>query len=369
MPFRVKPLLRADIAGAAALPATSLLLAAAIAGCGGSRHGSSSTTPGAAVTFLNNYVRPNGRVTRLDQGNDTVSEGQAYGLLLAEAAGDDGTFGRIWRWTRDHLRQPNGLFAFHANAAGQVLDPQPASDADLIIAWALLRYRGPGSPAYHQEGRQVANAILTHEVTTGPDGARLLTAGPWATGRPASLNPSYWSLPALASLASLTGNPRWRRLADAAVSATRHLTRDGRLLPSDWAELTAAGQLRSEPAPNGGQPQTQYGLDAQRTVVWFAVSCDPQAKALATRWWEILRQRQRSRALALRPDGGVLNSTPAVLPLVASSAAARAAGDSGASQRLLRRAGEQQRKSPTYYGGAWAALGAYLVAEPVLRVC
>lgn len=335
--------------------------------CGGSRHGGPRTAQQrAAVAFLKDYVRQNGRVARPDQGNDTVSEGQAYGLLLAAIAGDDAAFGRIWRWTHDHLRQPSGLFAFHANAAGQVLDPQPASDADLIIAWALLRYRGPGAAGYHQQGRLVADAMLAHEVTTGPGGVPLLAAGPWATGRPASLNPSYWSLPALSGLASLTGNQQWRRLADAAVSVTRRLTLGGRLLPPDWAELTAAAELRSEPAPNGSQPQTQYGLDAQRTVVWFAASRDPRAKALATRWWGLLRQGQRSQAVALRPDGGVLNPAPAVVPLVASSAAAHSAGNAAASQRLLRLAGEQQRKSPTYYGGAWAALGASLVGAPAL---
>src|SRR5207237_303384 len=60
----------------------------------------------------------------------------------------------------------------------------------------------------------------------------------------------------------------WRAMAAGAVSLTRSLTRNGRLLPPDWAELTAAGALRPEPAPNGSQPQTQYGLDAQRTVAW-----------------------------------------------------------------------------------------------------
>jgi endoglucanase len=48
---------------------------------------------------LASYVRPDGRVARPDQGDDTVSEGQAYGLLLAEANGDDATFRRIWGWT------------------------------------------------------------------------------------------------------------------------------------------------------------------------------------------------------------------------------------------------------------------------------
>src|SRR5215472_14856734 len=73
------------------------------------------------AAFLATYVQPDGRVTRPDQGGDTVSEGQAYGLLLAEVAGDNGAFGRIWRWTHDHLQLPNGLFAYRADPAGRVL--------------------------------------------------------------------------------------------------------------------------------------------------------------------------------------------------------------------------------------------------------
>jgi endoglucanase len=111
----------------------------AVVGCGGG-----GRTPGGqqgpAAAFLASYVQPDGRVSRPDQGDDTVSEGQAYGMLFAEAARKEGTFGRIWRWTRDHLSREDGLFAFHADRTGRVLDQQAASDADLLIAWALLRY-------------------------------------------------------------------------------------------------------------------------------------------------------------------------------------------------------------------------------------
>jgi len=343
-------------------------LAAAAAGCGGAATAASPQQQ-AAAAFLAKYARPDGRVARLDQGGDTVSEGQAYGMLLAEVAGDDAAFGRIWGWTRDHMRLGNGLFAFHANAAGKVVSQQAASDADLLIAWALLRYHGPDAASWHRDGRQVAAAILAHEVTTGPGGTPILAAGPWATGRPASLDPSYWSLQALQGIAQATGGKQWRRLAAGTVALTRQLTRDGRLLPPDWAELTAAGVLRGEPAPDGSVPQTQYGLDAQRTVVWFAASCDQRARALAARWWPLLRPAGRAQALALHPDGAILNATPSVLPLVAAAAAAKAAGDSAASQRLLRQATAAQRSHPTYYGGAWQALGSALLSGASLGAC
>jgi endoglucanase len=323
------------------------------------------------ASFLHTYVEPNGRVNRPDQGNDTVSEGQSYGLLLAEAMGRDDLFNRIWRWTRVHLQLPDKLFAWHANAAGQILSPEPASDADLVIAWALLRYEGPGAVTLHRDGRQVANAILAHEVTTGAHGMPILTAGPWATGRPATLDPSYWSLPAMTGLARLTGDREWQRLADSALVLTRQLTRGGRLLPPNWAELTPTHQVIPESAPNanGSEPEAEYGLDSQRTVAWFAVSCNPQARMLAARWWRLLRFRDRDQALALRLNGRVLTSDPGVLPLVAAASAAHAAGAKGISLRLLSLAAAQQRRYPGYYGGAWAALGPLLIRSRVLGGC
>lgn len=344
----------------------------AFTGCAGPsaprKPADSGVTP-ATDSFLRTYVRPDGQVVRLDQGGDTVSEGQAYGMLLAEAAGNTARFRDIWTWTRDHLRLADGLFAYHASGTGHVISRQPASDADVLIAWALLRFSGPGQAQYHAEGRQVARAILEHEVTRGPSGQPVLAAGPWATGRPASLNPSYWSLPALQDIGTITGVAEWHELAATAVAMTQKLTSGGQLLPPDWAALQASGTLRSEPSPSGTQPQTEYSLDAQRVVVWFAASCDPAARALAARWWPLLQPADRSDALALQPTGTVLAADPAVLPLVASAAAAKAANDGRAAQRLLLRAAGQQRSSPTYYGGAWAALGPVLLTGSALGTC
>lgn len=337
------------------------------AGCGSNTGPAPPQQP--AARFQDAYVMPDGRVARINQGGDTVSEGQAYGMLLAEAAGNYDTFAQIWKWTRDHLQLGDGLFAWHANVAGKIISDQPASDADLLIAWALLRYRGPRAATLHRNGSQVAKAILAHEVTTGPGATPILAAGPWATGRPASLNPSYWSLPAFQDLARLTGDQMWHRLAVGAVTTVSDLTRNGQLLPPDWAELTASGVLRPEPAPDGSQPQTQYGPDAQRTVVWFAASCDPRARKLAARWWLLLRRGDHGQALALHPAGTVLDPSPEVLPMVASAAAAKVAGDGAVAQRLLQRARAHQQAHPTYYGGAWDALGQALLRSSALSTC
>jgi endo-1,4-beta-D-glucanase Y len=358
-----RSLIRTHLTGAAFVAA----LAVASSGCGGGSGASPSatarsTSPAASATaaataFLDAYVRADGRVVRTDQGGDTVSEGQAYGLVLAQAAGEDATFAKIWQWTRTHLQRGDGLLSYHADASGRVLDPQPASDADLLIAWTLLRATGPDAAALHADGRRVAAAVLAEETTRAPDGGLLLTAGPWATGRPATLNPSYWALPVLRDLGSLTADRRWDDMAAAAVSSTSQITDGGRLLPPDWAALPASGAARPEPSPNGGQGQPQYGLDAQRTVVWFAADCDQRARVLAAAWWSLLKDPARQRPIALGLQGAVINAAAAPLPYVAAAAAARAAGDQTASTSLLEQAAAQQRMSPTYYGGAWSALG------------
>lgn len=342
-------------------------LVAGTAACGGTDAPSSQQRT--AASFLASYERRDGQVVRLNQGDDTVSEGQAYSMLLAEVTGNEGAFRKIWLWTREHLQLPDGLFAYHASPAGKIISHEPATDADVLIAWALLRYRGPAQAAWHRDGLRVARAVLAHEVTDGPGGMPILAAGPWATGRPASLDPSYWALPALQGLAQLTGQPEWRRLAAGTVTVVSTLTRDGRLLPPDWADLTSAGSLQPEPAPDGSQPQAQYGPDAQRTIVWFAAACNPKARALAARWWTLLRSGNHRQALTLQLDAAPLNAAPAVLPMVASAAAAQAAGNRGATQELLRRAASQQRSHPTYYGGAWNALGKVLLTSSSLSSC
>jgi endoglucanase len=370
-----KPVLAALVALCvllAVLPSAFTGVAPGIAGLTVAGPGVSAGQPMATVldpqtaAFLATYVEPNGRVNRPDQGNDTVSEGQAYGLLLAETTGNDHLFSLIWQWTSVHLQLSNGLFAYHASAAGEILSPEPASDADLLIAWALLRYQGAGAVALHRDGRRVANAVLADEVTTGTGEMPILTAGPWATGSPATLDPSYWSLPAMTGLAEITGDHEWRQLANSALFLTRQLTQGGRLLPPDWAELTATGQVLAESAPNYSAPEPQYGLDAQRTVAWFAASCDPLARSLAARWWQLLNVPARSQALALQLNGTVLNPTRAVLPLVAAAAAAHAADAQTASLHLLSLATDQQRRSPGYYGAAWAALGPVLISSHAL---
>lgn len=325
----------------------------------------SAATTAAAAHFLTGYVTSDGRVIRHDQGGDIVSEGQAYAMLVAEVAGRPALVRTIWSWTRAHLQRPDGLFAWHATGQGQVLSQQSATDADVLIAYALLRYRGADQAALRRAGRGVAEAVLANESVTLPDGAPLLVAGPWAkTTSPPTVDPSYLMPGVFDALATLTGDGRWRRAAVAAVATIANLTGGGRRLPPDWAQLSD-GRLHPIAAPDGSAG-VQYGFDAARLPLWFATACDPRAWTLAASWWRnVLGTGDRSGPQALGLSGATIDPAGSPLTLLAGAAAATAAGAHGAANDLRTRAQALALQSPTYYGAAWAALGAALLERSI----
>jgi endo-1,4-beta-D-glucanase Y len=358
-----RPRRRASIAGAAVLLAVLAAMLLSLSNSGVSA--ADGPAKSAARAFLSTYVDSDGRVVRRDQGNDTVSEGQAYALLLAQATGDQAGFERIWDWTRTHLQEPDGLFAFRADPQGNVADPQPASDADVLIAWALVQKNGPRAAEYHRAGREIAAAVLARE-TVRRGGTLMLAAGPWATGQPITLDPSYWAPAAFEALANATGDSRWRDLDDATIELSNELTSGGRLLPPDWARVDSTVPAAT-PAPNRQVPDVQYGLDAQRLVVWLATGCDARGPRLAARLDSLLSDRED--ALALSPSGQVINPQSNAMPLVAAAAAAQAAGNTAGRDGLLARAAREDRAYPTYYGTAWLALGRTLLTTRLLGGC
>ncbi len=55
-------------------------------------------------------------------------------------------------------------------------------DADVLIAWALLRDSGPNSQEHNAAGRQITDAVLRQEMIFTAAGHAALATGPWAVG-------------------------------------------------------------------------------------------------------------------------------------------------------------------------------------------
>jgi endoglucanase len=333
---------------------SAVVAMALLASCGGGTAPSPPkpmSAPTAAQRFLSTYVSADGAVLRKDEKGDVVSEGQAYGMLIAELGGRPDLAHNIWTWTRQHLQRPDGLLSWNAAADGTVRDPASATDADILAAYALLRYDGPRSAPLHRDGSRIATAVLTHESASTPRGPVPL-GGPWAMGddRP-KVDPSYWMPGVYAALDRMTGDQRWAQAATATVAL---VDKAGSDLPPDWALLDGDGYT-----PTGGAGnRAQYGADAQRLPLWFGYGCSRTARDIAARWWD--RLDHDPGALARGVTGTVYSGDRSVVALLGSAAAAAAAGDTSAATRLRGQAAETAQASPTYFGDAWLALSAGL---------
>ena len=355
------------------------LVAIFLAACGGSSS-SGGTTSGAAAAspedravvaahhFLQRYVTRDGRVSRLDQGGDTVGEGQAYGMLLAAAVGNQKGFDLIWSWTKANLRRPDGLISFLWRD-GHVVDPQAASDADVDASRALLvaacRFH---HPAYRAEAIALANAIVRVEVGSARfQGRPVLTAGPWAiTPPPITIDPSYFAPASFLALRAATKDPSWSGLAESSRAITSKLMPAPGRLPPDWAHLVGDTPV---PIGNPGDPQSPpgFGFDAVRTLVRFAEDPNPEGRKIAARGWPAFEGADPTKLpvehnLNGKPSGNTLHP----VALVAAAGAADAAGHPAARDGLLDEAESLDRRSPTYYGAAWVALGRLFLTTNLL---
>lgn len=315
--------------------------------------------------FLDRYVQ-DGRVVRTDQGDDTVSEGQAYGLLIAFANGDRDRFDDIWKWTKTHMLTDDDLLAWRWTPDDGVADEQSASDADLDAARALvLAGDAWGEDRYTAAGKRIASAILEHETATTELGTILLP-GPWADSEPYRYNASYASPAAFAVLAKATGDDRWSALNRGSRAVTTAVL-DESQLPSDWSQVHADGTVDPMPA-TGGDQRVLYGYDAMRTPVRYAEACSAADRALAGSLAPTLR-RTTQLAAQLDLGGSAVTEDTNALAYTARAAAEHAAGSSGAAADDLERADRTAATTPTYYGDAWAALGATMLTSDVLGGC
>jgi endoglucanase len=310
-------------------------------------------TSSAGASFLDRYVEPDGRVVRRDEGADTVSEGQAYALLLAVARGDEQRFATVWEWTRENLQRDDGLFAWRWSD-GDVADTEAAADADVDIAHALaLAIDRFGMHDLQSELHTISKRILDDETVTVKDNL-VLVAGPWAR-RDRIINPSYFSPCAYEMLAHATGDERWKELSASSGDLLGQLITHDRL-PPDWAAVDDDGAAHAIAAPGGEGSAPQYGLDAARIALRLA-SCDSSARELLQRLWPTL-QRLPDRGAAVSYDltGRTTQDATHPLGLLAGSVTARVTGDTALSRTLLDDARSLDRRHPTYYGAAWLAL-------------
>lgn len=158
------------------------------------------------------------RVQRLETDpalelHSTVSEGIAYGLLIAVYMNDQTLFDKLWKYEQLWTDPATGLMHWYINAAGTGLGENGnggATDADEDMAWALVmadrQWGGQGSlpRPYIDFARDLIDAIWAFEIHDSKLPKNGSQWGDWQ-----NLNISYFAPTYYRVFADVSGNTAW----------------------------------------------------------------------------------------------------------------------------------------------------------------
>jgi endoglucanase len=213
--------------------------------------------------YRSRFVEDNGRVVDNANGNISHSESQGYGMLLAFAADDKGTFEKIWTFTRtEFLIRDDGLAVWKWDPAAKprVTDRNNASDGDILIAYALAKAGAAWSnPGYTMAAQKLAKAIGKNAIGRN-GGSPFLMPGTQGFGpddRPDGpvVNLSYWIFEAFPVLAALAPEYDWSGVGREGLVLLRQATSGRAGLPADW--LSVKSRMQTRPA-DGFPPEFGY---------------------------------------------------------------------------------------------------------------
>lgn len=222
--------------------------------------------------FKEHFVTPDGRI--IDRGRQDMShsEGQGYGLLLAQASNDRQAFERIWLWTRNNLqvREEDKLFAWswgkRESGEWSFLDRNNATDGDICIAYSLLlAARKWQISSYKAEALAIINS-MKEELLVEKYGYAFLLPGDdgFVTDKGFILNPAYMICSAFRLFAEVTGDPIWSKVYGDALKIIGASLYSSLILPPDWLLLTDSGTHISTEKSSG------FGYEAIRVFLYLA---------------------------------------------------------------------------------------------------
>jgi endo-1,4-beta-D-glucanase Y len=200
--------------------------------------------------------------------NSTVSEGIAYGMIIAVAFDEQPMFDAFFAYAQRWFNQ-NGLMSWYIAPDGsRALGSGAATDADEDMAWALIMAhrqwggRGALDDTYLGHARRLIDRIWELEVDHGTWRDMLLPGDEWR-GRNV-FNPSYFAPNQYRLFGEVSGNVEgWRRVVDRGYAVVENSlgerlgNRDNGLVPA-WC--TAEG----EPVEAFPGALTNYQYDSAR---------------------------------------------------------------------------------------------------------
>lgn len=226
------------------------------------------------------FVSGDGRVIDRTSGDRTTSEGQAYALFFALVTNDRAQFDRLLAWTQQNLAKGDlgkNLPAWHwgkrRDGSWGVIDANPASDADLWLAYDLLEAgRLWAEPRHRDLGRRVLSNVAARETTTAPAPPGILLPGPvgFRLDGGFRVNPSYAPPPLLQRFAG-EGAP-WPLVRETSLRMLQAFAQGG--AAPDWA-FVKPGHAGVFHDPRRGSVAS---YDAIRVPLWVGMTPERDAK-------------------------------------------------------------------------------------------
>jgi len=149
--------------------------------------------------------------------NSTVSEGIAYGMLIAVMLGEQALFDGFYGYALS-VTNERGLMRWYVGPDGEPRDTGAASDADEDIAWALVMAhrqwggRGALAESYLDHAKRQIDRIFTHEVDHVGVPFLFKPGDEW---RADVFNPSYFAPNQYRLFGEVSGNrDGWQRVVD-----------------------------------------------------------------------------------------------------------------------------------------------------------
>jgi len=233
----------------------------------GGTYGRSQKAADAYNAWKNAYVASCGSTYRVkfDDGNSTVSEGIAYGMLLSVYADDKGLFDGLWGYYQAN-KNGNGVMNWKIGGCSGVTGQNGATDAELDVAMALVIASEQWGGSYAATAKSFIQTIKRTEMNG--DG-QTLNGDAWGNTN-SCRNPSYFAPAYYKEFANVdTDNGKfWGETAinasNSVLSANRNSTSG---LVSNWCDNS--GQENT--CGNTGSGAGGYGADACRNPWRMAV--------------------------------------------------------------------------------------------------
>lgn len=223
--------------------------------------------------LISEFMSADGRVIDIGSKRSvSTSEGQAYGMFFALVANDPERFELMLRWADTNLtgngidtQLPAWLWGQEPDTdKWQILDSNPATDADVWMAYALLEAgRLWSNTRYTALGTLLADRIL-NDVTLMIDDDLVLLPAPtgFVHGSKTRLNPSYASLSVFRGLATLHRTEQWEAIYQSSLRLLELNSRHQNGLFSDWINITSDFSIATDSTLLGS-------YDAIRTYLWL----------------------------------------------------------------------------------------------------